>query len=220
MREIEIKLIEKDTDISSLNIHELPWDVVVGKEKKIPYQVVRIKDYYHSIGGRHGNNDLWMYPRGEKPTYENLVEYQGRDMGVCWGIKYEPYNYIRSKWDEAECFTTGGAMITRNGEDFYFCREGIDMAKVLINRISKHPIGFNCINWDKHVIGRKVWWRSEPAIITNFIKHGQACVILEPDGIDKFTTPAEFAEEEGDDYYCGGNVKTDIFDKHIWWFRD
>lgn len=59
-----------------------------------------------------------------------------------------------------------------------------------------------------------------PEIITDSIDDGQACVILEPDGIEKFTTPAEFAEKEGDDYYEDGFVKAEIFDSHIWWHRD
>jgi hypothetical protein len=211
----EIKLIEKDTDISSLKINKLDWDVVVNNE---PFQVVVINDYVHTIGGRHGENNLWMYPRYEEPTYENLVEYDGVGCGVCWGIKYEPHNYIRCKWGELECFTSGGATITRNGKDFYFCRGGIDEAREKIRKLEDHPLDLNMIDYEKNMIGRKVWWRSEPAVVTHYCD-GQACVILEPDGIDKFTIPAEFADE-GNDYYEDGNVKAEIFSEHIWWFRE
>jgi hypothetical protein len=211
----KIKLIEKDTDISSLEINKLDWDVVVNNE---PFQVVVINDYVHTIGGQHGVNNLWMYPRYEEPTYENLVEYNGKGCGVCWGIKYEPHNYIRCKWGEAECFTAGGATITRNGKDFYFCNHGIDEARVKIKRCEDHPLDLNTIDYKEKMIGRKVWWRSEPAVITYYCD-GQACVILKPDGIDKFTTPAEFADE-GDDYYIDDDVKAEIFSEHIWWFRE
>jgi hypothetical protein len=210
----EIKLIEKDTDISALTMHKMDWDVVVNNK---PYQVVLIEDYIHIIGGRHGVNNLWMYPRYEEPTYENLVEYDGEGCGVCWGIKYEPHNYIRSKYDESECFTSGGATITRNGKDFYFCRHGIDEARVKIRKCEDHPLNLNAIEYDEKMIGRKVWWRSEPAVIT-FYCDEQACVILEPDGIKRFTTPAEFADER-DEYYEDGEVKVDIFSEHIWWHR-
>ena len=118
----------------------MPWDVVVkGRE----YQVVMIEGYIHAIGGGRGENNLWMYPRDEEPTYENLVEYYCDGCGVCWGIKYEPHNYIRTKWDETECYTSGGAMITRNGEDFYFCRGGIDEAKWLMKHLDEHPLNLN-----------------------------------------------------------------------------
>lgn len=211
-----IKLITKDTDISKLIINKLPWDVVINN---IPYQVVEIEGYVHTIGGSREENNLWMYPRNGEPTYETLIEYQCRGCGVCWGIKYEPYNYVKHKWDESECFTSSGAMITRNGQDFYFCRSGIDEAKWLMAQLQEHPLGLNEYRFVEEMIGRKVWWRSEPAIITRWIGDGQACVILEPDGIERFTKPAEFANDvcwDDDEKY----VKADIFDKHIWWFRE
>lgn len=212
----DIKLIDKNTDINSLKMRKMDWDVVLNNRE---YQVVIIEGYIHTIGGRWGENNLWMYPRNGNPTYETLIEYNCNGCGVCWGLKYEPYNYVRCKWDECECFTTGGAMITRNGKDFYFCRGGIDEARYLMKQLDEHPLDLNAYGFDEKMIGRKVWWRSEPGIITNWIDRGQACVIIEPDGIEKFTTPAEFAEE-GSCYYEDGYVKAEIFDKHIWWFRD
>lgn len=213
MYDLQINLIEEYTDISSLKMSKYDWDIVL---RGVPYQVVRIEGYIHSIGGKRRINDLWAYPRNEEPTYENLVEYSGD--GVCWGYKYQPYNYIRCKWGESEIFTSGGVMITRNDEDFYFCREGINKALYLIRNLDEHPLDLNFIDYDKKMIGKKVWWRSEPGVITSWIK-GQACVIIKPDGIEKFTTPAEYADE-GDDYYEDGYVKADIFDNHINWFRD
>ena len=53
----EIRLITEDTDIDSLKISKMDWDVEV---KGVPYQVVRIEGYIHSIGGRWGENNLWM----------------------------------------------------------------------------------------------------------------------------------------------------------------
>lgn len=211
----KIKLIDKYTDISKLKMSKYNWDVVVNG---VPYQVVRIERYVHSIGGKHSENDLWMYPLSQEPSYKNLVEYNCDGCGVCWGIRFEPHNYKRTKYDETECFTTRGAMITRNGEDFYFCNCGIDEARYLIPLLSEHPLNLNERDFDSNMIGRKIWWRSEPAIIKRYVK-GQAAVIIEPDGINKFTTPAEFADE-GSEYYDENWTKTDIFDKHIWWFRD
>lgn len=210
----DIKVIHKDTDISKLQIRRLPWDVWV---KDIPYYVVWIEGYVHTIGGKWGDNNLWMYPRNEEPTYENLVEFNGEG-GALWGIEKNPKHYIRTKWGETECFTSNAITITRNGEPFHVTH-GIHHALDLINQINEHPLDFNEIDFDKNMIGRKVWWRSEPAVVTRWIGNGQACVILEPDGIEKFTVPAEFAREEPD-YYCDGDVKTSVFDKHIWWFRE
>ena len=86
----DIKVIHKDTDISKLKIRRLSWDVWV---KDIPYYVVRIEGYVHTIGGKWGDNNLWMHPRNEEPTYENLVEFNGEG-GALWGIEKNPQNYI------------------------------------------------------------------------------------------------------------------------------
>lgn len=53
-------------------MNKMPWDVVVND---IPYQVVEIEGYVHTLGPRNSENNLWMYPRSEDPTYENLVEF-------------------------------------------------------------------------------------------------------------------------------------------------
>ena len=215
-----IRLIGPNTDISSLKMSKLNWDVWIMN--KVPYQVVRIEDYYHSIGGEHGNNNLWMYPRGSEPTCENLIEYNCRGCGVNWGISYDPYNYIKTKWDETESFTCANVCVTRNGKPFYHCHS-LDEARYLIgsDKIQDHPLNFNEIDFDKRAIERKVWWRSQPAIITMWIGGGQACVILEPDGIDKFQVPPEFVDEDDlNDPEVTKEVKTNVFDKHIWWFRD
>lgn len=216
----DIKLIDKDTNISELKMRKLDWDVVMNGK---PFQVVMIEGYVHTIGGKWGDNNLWAYPRDEEPTYENLIEYRS-EKPVMWGIKFNPHHYMKSKWDETEMRYSGEVTITRNGEDFYTLMGGgryygIDKARVLITRMEEHPLDLNIIDYDKKMIGRKVWWRSQPAIITDWIK-GQACVILEPDGIERFQKPAEYANDDmfadEDDEY----IKTTIFDEHIYWFRD
>ena len=214
----DIKLIDKDTNISELKMRKMDWNVVMNGK---PFQVVRIEGYVHTIGGRWGENDLWVYPRDEEPTYENLIEYNS-ERPVMWGINFNPHHYVRSKWDETEMRYSGAVTITRNGEDFYTLfggmNYGIDKARVLISEIEEHPLGLNEIDYDKNIIGRKVWWRSQPAVITMWMK-GQACVLLEPDGIESFKKPAEY---ENDDMMFGEekDIKTSIFDKHIYWFRD
>lgn len=213
----EIKLVTKDTNISTLSMHKFNWDVQINR---VDYQVVQIDGYVHSIGGRRGINDLWMYPRGAEPTYENLVEFSCDGSGVCWGIRFEPKNYFKCKWDETEAFTSGGAMITRNGEDFYFCGAGIDEARYMLMQIDDHPIGFHEYKFNENVVGRKVWWRSEPAVVSKWIGGQDARLVISPDGIDAFRVPPEFEAEEGPDYYEDGVVVTTAFDSHIWWFRE
>ena len=216
----EIKLITKE-DIPNLKYHKLNWDVIVGKT---PYQVIRVPGFAHCIGGHldHGDgNDLSAYPLGEEMTIDNLLEFDG-EPGATWGMEYSPTNYCKFKWGEAEIRRGRKLIITRNGEPFY---DGLmtfhqAIAYVKDGLLDEHPLDLNERDFDKKCIGRKVWWRSEPAVITRYIK-GQACVILKPDGIEKFTVPAEFAKEDTGCYLDEDKeVKTNIFDKHIWWFRD
>lgn len=207
----EIKLIRPDTILPKLK--PLDWDVVISGT---PYYVVKVPGYVHSIGGRFGTNDYWAYPRNETPCYDNLIEYNV-DFPVCWGISYNPRHYTNAKWDETMACTFSSVNIIRNGELFETVH-GIYKALSILDEISGHPLELNTIDFNLKCVGRKVWWRSEPAVIKCYVD-GQACVILVPDGIERFTVPAEFAEEDPD-YYEDEVVNASIFDKHIWWFRD
>ena len=66
------------------------------------------------------------------------------------------------------------------------------------------------------LVGRKVWWREEPAIITMFLD--DACVVMEPDGLEKFKPTAY--RDEIDDEEDQFRVKNTIHSPHIWWYRD
>lgn len=210
------KHIKKDSVLPEL--YHMDWDVIISGR---PYFVVKIDGYVHTIGGRYGHNDLWAYPRTEEPTYETLIPFDC-DEPVSWGISYTEHN--RHEYQNMSC-TVGCTTITRNGKpfcdvpckDMYF---GIDKARVMIAEFHEHPLNLDTINFDKKMIGRKVWWRSEPAVISRYIEN-QACVVLTPDGINGFSNPAEY---EHDGYYLiyedEGVVKADILDRHICWFRE
>lgn len=213
----EIRLIDKDTVIPK--VRPLDWDVEI---KGTPYYVIRLEGFVHTIGGHWGENDYWAYPRNEEPSYENLLEFNSPSP-VLWGIEYKPKHYLRCKWGESEILKGSNLFITRNGRIFDELANnginyGIDKARIRIEEYNEHALGLNTIDFDKNMIGRKIWWRSQPAKIKRFI-WGQACVIIVPDGIDKFETPPEFRD---DDWIEDGgeDIKTHISDKHIWWFRD
>lgn len=213
----EIKLINKDTVIPKKR--PLDWDVIIND---IPYYVIRLDGFVHTIGGAFGENDYWAYPRNEEPSYDNLIEYCCTSP-VMWGIEYKPTHYTKCKWGECEARNGSILTITRNGKlfDELNCNGinyGIDKARIRIEDYQEHPLDLNDIDFDKKMIGRKIWWRSQPAKVERFV-WGQGCIVLVPDGIDKFKTPPEFREDdwlEDDDPY----IKTHILDKHIWWFRD
>ena len=214
---VEINLIDEQ-NFPTIEFSKLDWDVEVHG---VPYQIVRAKGYAHCIGGHLDwgeGNDFWAYPLNETMTLENLIEFDGVP-GATWGLEYTPTNYIKTKWDETEIRSGRKLLITRNGKPFY---DGLmtfhqAIAYIMDGILEDHPLDLNNRDFDKKCIGRKVWWRSEPAVITDYIQ-GQACVMIAPDGIPQFTLPNEF---ENDDIfsYDEPEIKISIFDKHIYWFR-
>ena len=212
-----INLINEQ-NFHTVEFSKLDWDVEVNG---IPYQIVRAKGYAHCIGGRLDwgeGNDFWAYPLNESMTYENLIEFDGVP-GATWGLEYTPTNYIKTKWDETEIRSGRKLLITRNGKPF--CDEWMTfhqaIAYIKDGILDEHPLDLNSRDFDKKCIGRKVWWRSEPAVITDYVQ-GQACVILAPDGISQFTLPNEFKDDDIFSY-DEPDIKVSIFDEHIYWFR-
>lgn len=208
----EINLIKPDTILPEVKVYL--WDVHING---LPYFVGRFPGFIHTIGGKWGENDLWAWPREQEPSYNNLIEYDGEG-GAHWGIRCETSTYLKTKYGETRTVDRTIITITRNKKDFYQfvgSRDlGIDQAKIYIQRIEEHPIQFNNIDYMSNIIGRKIWWRSQPARITEWF-NGTAEFIVEPDGMDHFEHPAEFSSfpivEEP--------IKTDIFDPFIYWFR-
>ena len=215
----EIRLITKE-DFPNLRYRKLDWDVEV---RGVPYQVISVEGFVHCIGGHldwgDGNN-FWAYPLNTEMSYETLVEFNG-EPGACWGLDYATVNNRRTKWDETEILRGRKLIITRNGKPFYegFITFHQAVAYIMDNVLSEHPLELNARNFDQKCIGRKVWWRSQPAMITDYI-NGQACVILKPDGIDMFEIPKEFEKSDLSYDEDREEIKTTIFDKHIWWFRE
>lgn len=182
----EIRLIDKNTDIKKLPIKPTDWDVVF---RGIPYYVARIEGYIHTIGGKWGNNDYWCWPRDEEPSYENIIEFNS-DHVVCWGINYSESFYQKNKWDESSLEGTSGAMITRNGQDFYFVNGTMDYsinkAKLLITKLNEGmAINFNSINYVKEIVNREILYKGIPAIIRRWVS-GQGYIIIEYTGPDKY----------------------------------
>ena len=224
LNKVSIRLIDKNTDISSLTMTKYEWDLVINQ---VPYQVVRIDGYIHTIGGSMGINDLWCYPRNSEPSYNNLRQYNC-DEPVTWGIVYEPNQYLDYRYDNGEIKTGYKVYITRNGEKF--CKVdgkgiqyAIDKARICIARLNEHPINFNSYLWEDQITNRKIYFRGQPGIITDFHKGEGSFVIYPdfPDGeINRFKKPAEWVHDGDSDYYDDEYVVTSIFDSNIWWWRE
>ena len=185
-----------------------------------PYQVISIAGHCHTLGGRWGDNDYYAYPRDEEPTIENLLEFNGSP--CSWGMIASNSHYVLNKWDESSIESGQSITITRNGAPFYTTHgifHALDLLEYL--KANEHPLDLQEYEFDKKMIGRKVWWKGQRAIIDHYIR-GQACVILKPDSaMNVFHCPEEY---KGDDIRWDSededSIKEDIFSKSIGWFRE
>lgn len=224
---IELKALSKKDDLSKLIIVKVDWDIVINK---IPQQLVKIKGRAHGEGGEYGINEYYVYPLNEEMTVDNLTPYWGIKGGVAWGIYFEYKNsFIHGngfhKNDQIR--ENGRCWITRNGEKF--CEVpgrkheyALAKAQTLLIELEECSIPIFSRNWEEKIIGRKIWYYNQPAIVER-ICDGQGAMILIPDGINKFEPqPWQVDEDETKEEWimeCGSCVKVDLLSSSIWWFR-
>lgn len=211
----EIKLIDKNTDLSNLK-KPVGWDLEI---KGIPYDVYRVDGYAHTIGGKWGENCYWACPAGHTPTHDNLIEFNGD--APTWGIVFDRNNYIKSKQDETSVECNGSCWITRNGKKFYqiparYMDYGLAKAQhLLVQLIEECPLYLSERNWEWQAIGRKIWYENQPAKIVGITQDNE--LWIEPDGIERFEAPASWEEMDWSDYEDG--LRVELLSPHISWFR-
>ena len=214
----QIKYIDKDTDLS--NIQLIEWDLEVNN---IPYNVYRIDNYYHCIGGDYQNNDYWCCPADQKPSYENLIGFNG--FAPIWAIQWSASNKYRNKWGNSSIEYSGTAMIKRNDKLFYHfgARDmayGLAKAQTILTQLREHPIPFFSRKWKDNLINRKIYYREQPALITEIWNNLNLKIIP----IDKpFTIPPYYQKEEiaiYKDSVQDNSIKTSLLDDNIYWFRN
>lgn len=205
----DLKEITEETDLSKIYLTGL--DLVIGDES---YDVYKVHGYYHTLGGRIGDNDYWACPAGETPTYHNLIEFNGE--APTWGITFAPYNRIEDEI-ESRC----DCWITRNGQNFYRIRSGdmsYGLAKaqyLLVNLFEECALDLSLRDWKERTVGRKIWYNDVPAIITEINHNNELHIVV--DGDFEFPVPAHLSDEpiEGSRYDL-----VDLLDPSIFWYRD
>lgn len=99
-------------------------------------------------------------------------------------------------------------------------------ALIEIRRIGLALMGHDAIDWMSatpvrdQLIGRKVYYDRTPAVVSSASVLGQGCVMLRPAGVDTFPPAVHEVDSEGG--YAGEReeVKVDLLDPKIWWWRD
>lgn len=211
-----IKKLRKENDELRSNKEEMDeqckpelsrydWDIIIND---VPYYAYYAVNYF-----KKGNNGVYICPRNETPNKDNLVPFKAK-YPVSWNIIDNTHIYM----NEYSAYTVSDYIITRNNKAFTHYYDLIDALR-FIRDVGEHPMNLNDIDFDKKVVGRKIWWRDEPAIITRF-NWIIGTVSFKPDGIDRFTTPKEFEDDVIEYYEDMDSIHTDIWDKHIGWFRE
>lgn len=148
-----------------------PFDITVdGKNYGIRYEGT-------------GNCITNMLFDSSNPDLDVYIE---SEMFVCWGIRYDPKNVMGKDILGKDCVTLEEYVtITRNGEDFYkFAGDintGIDMARVIISKLRKHPFKFEHHNYGKNIIGRSVKYKNNDWIVTDWFQYGLEVTIRNVD---------------------------------------
>ena len=229
----EIKLINKGTDLEKEKVRFLNWEACIPaygegslKNALSMLDVYQVDGFYHTIGGRYGNNDYWCCLRGQKLTTENCMEFNGHPCNWSYRIVYS--NAYRHKWGESSIEDSYRCEIFRNGELFYNFivnkeHYGISKLQQLMFEIHEHPVAFHMQKYEKEIIGREILWKEIPSVITQYCKPGR--VLIEP---ATETQMEEFFKDMMTDYFKipykdkfgqDGYVTEDLFAPSINWFR-
>lgn len=108
-----------------------------------------------------------------------------------------------------------------------YCTKNVLADLVKIAQLAQRLLDHEAVDWCSSVpyaeqlVGRKVWYREVPAIVSRDVL-SQGCVILEPDGAEKFPPPV-WSRDKGEGEYDGcedDTAKVEILSPHIWWWRD
>jgi hypothetical protein len=135
---------------------------------------------------------------------------------VLWGFSYEPETYLKESELSGEEWRKGGTIrYFKNGIQVYeeFCRE----PHVAILKIGTTLLKLQEVQWDKLKEGEKIYWYETPAIIRRVITEQGAMIVVPEEG-HTFPDPV-WAEEEWQKLEDRKEVKIDIFDPHLWWWR-
>jgi hypothetical protein len=216
---------ELDIALSENRVHLVWTNVYIAGER---HCVVSVDDHYHSSGGGFGDNKYYAYPAnvdGARTDFNEYCEFGGHVL--CWGIKTEMINTHKTKWGSTRIDRRYETYITLNGEEFLLVSGSMEYAlpkaQQLIIELSEGIIDFTKVNWKTDLIGMKVYYRDQPAIITAV--GSDLNLTMVPDGIDKFTMPAWMMEESSDDGgmdvsdWDGSEAVVSYFSDNITWFR-
>lgn len=171
----------------------------------------------------HSRQDSNTYARFPDGDVEGFSGHR-----VCVSVVVEEYNYLKESGLSGNEVRPGGrCKILFDGRCVYgfFGRNAgwmLRKADQLIPEIREHSIGHHLMEDDPaaSLRGKKVYWRDEPAVITNFDGEEGTVTLRAETSSGAFKTPAYRREDEDDaDDDDNRTIRDDYLSKNIWWWR-
>lgn len=174
---------------------------------------------YPLIWGEHphsrSDKNHYVKMRGDEP-----VGFSGHRILIS--VILESSNYLKSSsYSGSEVRSGGSGKIIADGEvvfEFFFrdIHYALRQADHLITELSEHSSGWLIKDQRDSLIGRRIFYREVPAIISGLVLDQGAIMIDTADG-QPFPPPV-YADGPDDDER-EARIKTIVTDPHIWWHR-
>jgi hypothetical protein len=94
-----------------------------------------------------------------------------------------------------------------------------------IRRVAQRLLEHEALDWGdskpiaEQLLGRRVYYRDTPAVVTTVSCLSQGCVILKPVGVAEFPLAVYLADRDEDDDERD-EAKVDLLYPRVWWWRD
>jgi len=179
----------------------------------------------HSLGRDNGRNEhLWLKQiHDDTDDIEWVPWIDIATNRPCYEVKVTQGNRTKYKWSETRINGTCQVDILCNQKKVYEfrCRDveyGLARSQVLLSKMSEHPFDFAD---PESMIGRKIWYHRQAAVIDDLMLQ-QGCIMIRKEDGTGFDMSQPWRDEDDlEDPWDNQNiVKDDIFTEQIWWFRD
>jgi len=176
---------------------------------------------YPLIYGEHPHS------RSDNRHYVKMREGDREPVGfnghrILIDVRLTSSNYLKSSGLSGDEVREGGSgQILADGEvvfEFFFrdIHYALRKADQLITELSEHSSGWLVKDQREALIGRAIYYREIPAVITHLVTD-QGCVMIMTANGEPFPPPVWRDDE---DHYEGENeIKVEVTDPNIWWFR-
>jgi hypothetical protein len=217
-------------DILDKNPQYLDWDLVIHDK---PYQVVKYngwnnEDYAcYKIDDSCERVNHYFIPKDENLELMNCYGVRGE--APTWEIKQTKGKYMKTKWGDTSVRFHCNTVIHRNGIPFFQFGGSEDYAyhkaKAYLVEVLDGPVNFHSRFWRDELIGKKINYNGEPAIIERVNTNMFSMWIVPVNG--KFKPPhrwdtddkdACLNREHWDEEYADGLIVESVLSPEIDWY--